>query len=283
MRKLSVFYDHILQAQEQSGKSVPELLAFCKEQGISAVEINYSRFASEREQISSMLSDAGLVISCMYETFDFSHDPNLTRAQQMLETAAACQVSRVLFVAGALESADAAALAACSQNYEAASTFMDQNADVQKIAHALSELTAYAAPLGVTITLEDFDGFLQPFARTYPLLWFMEHVPGLRYTLDMGNFAFSDEDVSYAAWLLKDYIVHVHCKDRAKDPMVHGRFCRGLGQSPAGSGYLPMANLLDQLKETDYSGYLAIEHFDVPDQLGFIRKSAAFLRRWVSE
>ena len=71
-----------------------------------------------------MLSDAGLVISCMHETFDFSHDTDLGRAQQMLDTAASQQVSRVLFVAGALETAEAAELAACSSTYEATSTFM---------------------------------------------------------------------------------------------------------------------------------------------------------------
>ena len=38
MRKLSVFYEHILQACEQSGKTIPEVLAFCREQGISAGE-----------------------------------------------------------------------------------------------------------------------------------------------------------------------------------------------------------------------------------------------------
>lgn len=283
MRKLSVFYDHILQACEQSGKTIPEVLSFCREQGISAVEINYSLFASEKEVIASMLAEAGLVISCMYEFFDFGRDADLTKAQQMLDAAAEQQVPRVLFVAGALENAEAAELAACSRTYEATSTFMNENEAVQKMAHALSALTEYAAPLGVTITLEDFDGFQQPFARTYPLLWFMEHVPGLRYTLDMGNFAFSDEDVSYAAWILKDYIVHVHCKDRAESPLVHGAFCRGLGQTPAGTGYLPMAELLDDLKKRDYDGYLAIEHFDAPDQLSFIEQSAAFLRRWISE
>ena len=91
MRKLSVFYEHILQACEQSGKTIPEVLAFCREQGISAVEMNYSLFASEREVIAPMLSDAGLVISCMHETFDFSHDTDLGRAQQMLDTAASQQ------------------------------------------------------------------------------------------------------------------------------------------------------------------------------------------------
>lgn len=282
MRKLSVFYDHILQACEQSGKTISEVLSFCKAQGISAVEINYSLFASEQEVIASMLADAGMEISCMYESFDFGRDTDLTKAQQMLHAAAEQQVSRVLFVAGALENAEAAELAACSRTYEATSTFMDENEAVQKIAHALSALTEYAAPLGVTITLEDFDGFCQPFARTYPLLWFMEHVPGLRYTLDIGNFAFSDEDVSYAAWILKDYIVHVHCKDRAENPLVHGAFCRGLGQTPAGTGYLPMAELLNDLQKRDYDGYLAIEHFDVPDQLSFIKQSAAFLHSWIA-
>ena len=49
MRKLSVFYEHILQACEQSGKTIPEVLAFCRKQGISAVEMNYSLFASEKD------------------------------------------------------------------------------------------------------------------------------------------------------------------------------------------------------------------------------------------
>ena len=162
MRKLSVFYEHILQACEQSGKTIPEVLAFCREQGISAVEMNYSLFASEREVIAPMLSDAGLVISCMHETFDFSHDTDLGRAQQMLDTAASQQVSRVLFVAGALETAEAAELAACSSTYEATSTFMAENKSIQNMVHALSSLAEYAAR-SVSITLEDFDGF-RPFA-----------------------------------------------------------------------------------------------------------------------
>lgn len=133
MRKLSVFYEHILQACEQSGKTIPEVLAFCRKQGISAVEMNYSLFASEKEVIAPMLSDAGLVISCMHETFDFSHDADLGRAQQMLDTAASQQVSRVLFVAGTLENAEAAELAACSSTYEATSTFMTENKSVQNM------------------------------------------------------------------------------------------------------------------------------------------------------
>lgn len=88
----------------------------------------------------------------------------------MLDTAASQQVSRVLFVAGALETAEAAELA-CSSTYEATSTLWPKNKSIQNMVHALSSLAEYAALRGVSITLEDFDGFLQPFfARTYPLL-----------------------------------------------------------------------------------------------------------------
>ena len=49
-------------------------------------------------------------------------------------------------------------------------------------------------------------------------------------------------------------------------------------------GYLPDGkSFLQILEACDYDGYLAIEHFDAPDQLSFIEQSAAFLRQWVSE
>ena len=149
-------------------------------------------------------------------------------------------------------------------------SFMENSQPVRRMQRALADLTAYASRLGVKITLEDFDGFTQPFARMNQLLWFMRNVPGLCYTLDMGNFAFSDEDAVAAARLLKEYIVHVHCKDRALNPSVCGTFCKGLGQTPAGSGYLPLKELIGMLKEWGYDGYLAIEHFDVPDQAACI-------------
>ena len=152
------FYEHILQACEQSGKTIPEVLAFCREQGISAVEMNYSLFASEREVIAPMLSDAGLVISCMHETFDFSHDTDLGRAQQMLDTAASQQVSRVLFVAGALETAKRQSLQPAAAPMRQR-VLLGQNNRFQNMVHALSSLAEYAALRGVSITLEDFDGF----------------------------------------------------------------------------------------------------------------------------
>ena len=72
-------------------------------------------------------------------------------------------------------------------------------------------------PLGVEVTLEDFDNAEAPYSRMNELLWFTRNVPGLRCTFDMGNFAFGYENVMDAYELLKNYIVHVHCKDRGSE------------------------------------------------------------------
>lgn len=277
--KLSVFYDHILQAHKQSGKSIPEILQFCREQGIEGVEMEYTLFSKDRDQIYSMLSDAGLLVSCFYDFFEFHNNENLSKAEEMLETASEFNVSRVLIVPGAIEAQEAAELSACSDSYESTACFMDHHPGIQNMKRALSSLTAYARACNVTITLEDFDGFVQPFSRMNQLLWFMKNIPDLRYTLDMGNFAFSNEDVVQAAKLLKDYIVHVHCKDRALNSAVKGTYCKGLGSSPAGGGYIPVRELISLLKEWGYDGYLAIEHFGAEDQISFMRESADFLRR----
>ena len=71
--KLSVFYDHIIEAATQSGRPIQEILQFCNEQGISAVEINFTQLIENRSFICSALSDANLNISCIYEIFSFEN------------------------------------------------------------------------------------------------------------------------------------------------------------------------------------------------------------------
>ena len=60
--KLSVFYDHILQAAEQTGKSLPELLLEAKNAGIDAVEIN-TTYLNEHEETYALLKAAQLAVS----------------------------------------------------------------------------------------------------------------------------------------------------------------------------------------------------------------------------
>ena len=81
----------------------------------------------------------------------------------------------------------------------------------------------------------------------------------------MGNFAFGYENVVEAYELLKNYIVHVHCKDRSSEGS-------GLLSVPTGSGYIPIAQLVRKLNAAGYRGYLSIEHFGDLDQLASIEQ-----------
>lgn len=279
--ELSVFYDHIREAAEQTGKSTSEILKRCRDMGISGVEMNFMFLEERKETVCAELSEAGMKISCIYEAFDFGRDRDISKGRRMIETAAEREVSRILVIPGEVESWEAAELSACSDRYDATEQYMNQSTSIQNIRFALAELVEYAAKEGIQVTLEDFDGFLQPFARMNQLLWFMKHVRGLRYTLDMGNFAFSDENVEKAAEALGEYIAHVHCKDRRASRHVKGEFCKGLGQCAAGEGYIPIDGLVNGLKKKGYDGYLAIEHFGMQDQIAQIAKSADYLRKLI--
>ena len=67
--KISVFYDHILQAAEQTGKEIPFLLQEAKDSGIDAVEINMT-YLNEHEETYGLLKDAQLDVNCVYEFYE---------------------------------------------------------------------------------------------------------------------------------------------------------------------------------------------------------------------
>ena len=111
----------------------------------------------------------------------------------------------------------------------------------------------------------------------------MKNVPGLHFTLDTGNFAFSDEDALAACQTLRDRIVHVHCKDRAADASaLPGKYSRGLLPCAVGDGYISMGTILTYLKEIAYTGGLTIEHYNTPDYEEAMRRSADYLHRAVN-
>lgn len=275
--QISVFYDHITQARQQTGKSLSQLLRACKSWGIDGLEINYTQLKRGGSMLRRAFRRAGLAVSCIYEFYDFTHSGDLTQAKKHVDLAAKVGAEKVLIVPGFLEEQDAAELAACCREVgesgpaDSVARYMESHASTCGVRDALRELVSYGQEKGVKVTLEDFDGHTSPCARMLPLKWLMEQVPGLGFTLDMGNFAYSGEDVTAALELLRDYVVHVHCKDR-------GTADGGLGCVPVGGGYLPIRELAERLREQGYGGYLAIEHFDAPDQMDYIRRSAEFLR-----
>lgn len=274
--KLSVFFDHVLEAEEQSGMPLQDVLSLCRMNGIEGLEIS-DRCLREREQeLRELLPETGVQISCIYGSHDLTVPEGLAGAQAMLRLAERHGVRRVLLVPGALPEEQAAALnALCPEDTGA---WMDANPGTLAMRNALRELVAEAHHHQTAVTLEDFDGPVQPYARAEQLRWFMTRVPGLKCTLDTGNFAYSDEDVLAGLALLGQWVAHVHCKDRGAEAGFEGcRFSRGLAPVAVGDGYLPVDAVVRRLKQQGYRGYLAVEHFGMADQMTAMVRSAKYL------
>lgn len=293
---LSVFFDHILQAQEQTGKSLSEILAHISQIGVKAVEINLS-YLLQHPEILDLLQAADLKISCIYETHNFvknaDEKSNSTRtvpsvadnfsddfdddfsddfAKARLHVDTACKVAakKILVIPGFLSEKEAQNFSDC-KDYQKVAKLMDESPAIQNAKSQMKNLCDYAVQKNVAVTFEDYDFWTSPCSHANQLLWWFKNIPGLKLTFDTGNFLYSKEDVFQAYDLLKPYIAHVHCKDREGDFRC----------PPVGQGIFAdfIAKLIKDLTAQNYPGYFAIEHFDAPDQWKFIEKSVDFLTR----
>lgn len=276
--KLSTFFDHVLEAEEQSQKPIAEIAADIKKAGIDGLEMRLSHLLEKEDEIAKILTDNDMQISCIFEMYEWALKPDYTEAKVQVDMAKKYGAKVILIVPGFLPE-DVANEFRSLRTREEIRAYMDQNPLIQNIKIELTKIVNYAETQGIIITLEDFDGFTAPFARMEELLYYMENVPGLKYTLDMGNFAYSDEDVTDAYALLQEYIVHVHCKDRGEESGYEmNKANKGLAAVPVGKGYMPIKALNEKLLTKGYNGFLAIEHFGADDQYRFMIESAAYLK-----
>lgn len=189
--KISVFYDHILQAAEQTGKALPELLHETREAGIEAVEINMT-YLSEHEETYELLKAADLKVSCVYEFYEME-SRNETES-----------------------------FGECVGNQERTDKFLNGNEKALRMAEGLAEITAIGAEADIRVVIEDFDDVRSPISCVSGMKWFLERIPELKVTFDTGNFITHQEDIFTAWQALRDRVVHVHCKDRGTQSVAVG-------------------------------------------------------------
>lgn len=281
--KISVFYDHILQAAEQTGKPLPALLSEVREAGIEAVEMRLSCFL-ENKTVLTLLKEAGLSVSCLYEFYEM--EKGLVSHVEELHVLAACAAGaeRILVVPGFLKGQEIEERKACAGSAEETAAYMERSVSIRHMAEGLARMTALGRKYGITVTVEDFDDAASPLNGMHGVRWFLEKVPYLKFALDMGNFAHAGEEVLTAAALLAPYIVHVHCKDRGEDfSQKQGGVNKGLLPVAVGDGYIPIGMQVKELIKKGYNGYFAIEHFDAANQEECILRSAAYLKRIAKE
>lgn len=292
--RLSVFFDHILQAEEQTGKHIPELLAEVKNAGISAVEINRT-YLLEHPATLEMLETAGLQVSCIYEFYALERGRETEKARRHIEIARKTKAGKILIVPGFF-SVETEEFVNCVPDREKVWDYLSHSEKAQRMADGLREIVEMAgsrniADTPITVVIEDFDDRNSPIACVSGMQWFAEQVPGLCFTFDTGNFIIHGEDI-FAAWEeLKDKVVHVHCKDRKissdKPLQTQKNATPDIKEcylpAAVGEGCIPIKELVYKMKEYGYRGYLAIEHFDAADQEAYMQKSAANLQEYCSQ
>ncbi|MGN0665170.1 MAG: sugar phosphate isomerase/epimerase family protein [Huintestinicola sp.] len=268
---LSVFYEHIFDAASQRGTAVEEMLLYAKNCGIDMLECDLWRL-SDRENTKKLFDSCGIAVSSVYSFFDLGHDDKQLserKYRSLLETSAYFGADKVLCVPGFYRESD------------------DRGEQCKLIAQRLNEMCMAASEYGITVTLEDFDDVNSPCSHIAGLKYFMENVDGLRFTFDTGNFRYSLEDALLAYDVLKQYIVHIHCKDRSYDRAnadprnTNGKADLSGGvmyPAPVGCGVIGIPGLLRRAAADGYSGRLAIEHFGACDQGEYMRISAENIR-----
>ena len=129
------------------------------------------------------------------------------------------------------------------------------------IIKGMRELVEYAKGTSVTVTMENFSLYEFPYSTIEEMEYILENVPGLKYTLDSGNFYCVKNDVLKAYDRLKNYVVNVHLKDFCDDE-------EGIIERPdlpkadgcaLGDGNVPIKELLLKLKDDNYKGDLVFE------------------------
>ena len=261
--KLSVFYHHIREAAEQLQMPIEEVVQRVRSMGIEYAELDYADIRTD-DTPYKLLNGAGMKISSIYGFYSFESIPDGKAGFSQVDRAVELGCQKVMIIPG----------------------FYSDKEDAKErdnMLCAVREMCSYAASKGITPTMEDFDDWKSPIATAKQLLWFTERVPELKITFDTGNFMYSQESELDAFAMLKDKIVHVHCKDRS---LTEKAFCeakacldgRLMYPEAVGYGCIAMETIIENLQKEGYDGIYTIEHFGADNQLAYMEKSADWLK-----
>ncbi|MCM1125604.1 MAG: sugar phosphate isomerase/epimerase [Lachnospiraceae bacterium] len=269
--KISVFYEHILEAADQSSMSVLDICKKLASHGIMGVEIENKRLDGKEEEIMKMLKQTGMEVSCVYGFFDFSHQEDIKNGLNLADLAVRVHAKKIMPIPGFITGIELFPFI--------------KNKKLEKMVSALTSICNYAKESNITVVLEDFDDKKAPYSNAKGLKYFLDHVEGLKCAFDTGNFLYSEEDSFDVLPLFMNKVSHVHCKDRTfkpKEGEISQKTIQGreMFSCAVGSGCIKMKEIIVKLIENGYDDYFAIEHFGSLCQLEDMLKSAAWMHEF---
>ncbi len=267
--KISVFYEHILEAANQSSMSVLDVCRAVNSYKIMGVEIEDKRLLENEEETVRILKQTDLEISCIYGFFDFSHKYDVKDGYKIVDLAKRNGVKKVMPIPGFVKGIE--------------NIPFIYKRKIERMISALTAVCSYAKENGIMVVLEDFDDKIAPYCNISGLKYFMDHVEGLGCAFDTGNFLYSEEDSFEALPQFIDKISHVHCKDRTwkeKEGEVPKETIKGrkMYSCAVGSGCIKMKEIVEEIINSGYNDYFVIEHFGSFCQLQDMKESAKWLQ-----
>ena len=276
MNNINIFLEHIYEAGSQRSIPIEKMLDEAAKMGYSGLECDLSRLEGGAE-IKKMFDSCGLRAASIYTWYDFPHETSAQSLEKMkrhIETAERFGTEKIMAIPGFFRPED------------------DREGVFAKCCEQLGILVELAARHRITVTVEDFDDAASPCCNISGLSRLLSGASGLRFTFDTGNFAYVGESVSEAFDRLKQYISHVHLKDRSRD-ITRADKENGNGKSDTsgemmypcevGSGYIGIEALVKKLVKDGYNGDFSVEHFGAVDQTEYMRRSIENVKHWLSE
>ena len=98
--KVSVFYEHILEAADQSSMTVLEVCKNISSCGIMGIEIENVRLKENEEEIMKITRQTDMEISCIYGFYDFSHQEDIKNGFEIVDLAKKVNAKKVMLIPG---------------------------------------------------------------------------------------------------------------------------------------------------------------------------------------
>ena len=152
----------------------------------------------------------------------------------------------------------------------------DEAAEFEKDLSSMKMFVAEAKKRGITITVEDFGGQMNPGSHIKYLKRFLDEIPDLKFALDSGNlyYAGRGEDILEMMEYAKGRIAHIHLKDQT--PENNRKY------ATLGLGAVPNEKIVKSVSAMGYDGWYTLEN-TVGDAYTDAIRQVAVLKHWLKQ